>query len=525
MADEKTPLTDGGQEAAEELAEALSETAADTAEAAEAAAEAVSDTAEAAADAAEDAAKAASDEAAAEVEAIVQDALGMNDSAEAAAPAPEAEKPEKKPAPQKKPAKKTGLAGLLPQKKKKKRPRKRTIEDELADLAAEEAAFDAWGRPIKKKKKKKRRKTRKLSCTLVLLTLILALSSVISVVILAVAKEMYGIDKSVDKKVINIPNNVGTQAIAEQLVDEGLISMPMMFRLVSRMNHMDGKYIAGDHILTASMSYETMIEELCTTDEEGGREYHSFTIYEGETLMSVAKRLEENEFVRSADKFLFYFNSGGYNLFEFEKHLPEKSALKFQQMEGYCFPDTYQFYINEDPSIVAQKIYANFDSKLSEDDYKRMNELNMSLDELITLASMIEAEAGGKEYMTRISSVFHNRLTHSGEFPKLQSDPTKKYARDVIEPNLDRENETMLTAYNTYEGNGLPPGAICNPGRDAIEAALYPDTTPYFYFNANIDTGETYFAQTNEEHEQNLAKVRADQAAADAAANGENPNG
>lgn len=519
MADEKTPLTDGGQEAAEELAEALSETAADTAEAAEAAAEAVSDTAEAAADAAEDAAKAASDAAAAEVEAIVQDALGMNDSAEAAAPATEVEKPEKKP------AKKTGLAGLLPQKKKKKRPRKRTIEDELADLAAEEAAFDAWGRPIKKKKKKKRRKTRKLSCTLVLLTLILALSSVLSVVILAVAKEMYGIEKSVDKKVINIPNNVGTQAIAEQLVDEGLISMPMMFRLVSRMNHMDGKYIAGDHILTASMSYETMIEELCTTDEEGGREYHSFTIYEGETLMSVAKRLEENEFVRSADKFLFYFNSGGYNLFEFEKHLPEKSALKFQQMEGYCFPDTYQFYINEDPSIVAQKIYANFDSKLSEDDYKRMNELNMSLDELITLASMIEAEAGGKEYMTRISSVFHNRLTHSGEFPKLQSDPTKKYARDVIEPNLDRENETMLTAYNTYEGNGLPPGAICNPGRDAIEAALYPDTTPYFYFNANIDTGETYFAQTNEEHEQNLAKVRADQAAADAAANGENPNG
>lgn len=507
MADEKTPLTDGGQEAAEELAEVLSETASD------------------AADTAADAAKSASDEAAAEVEAIVQDALAATDNAEAAAPVSEAEKPAEKPVPRRKPAKKGGLAGMLPQKKKKKRPRKRTIEDELADLAAEEAAFDAWGRPIKKKKKKKRRKTRKLSCTLVLLTLILALSSVLSVVILAVAKEMYGIEKSVDKKVINIPNDVGTQAIAEQLVDEGLISLPLVFRVVSRMNHMDGKYIAGDHVLTASMSYETMIEELCTTDEEGGREYHDFIIYEGETLMSIAKRLEENEFVRSADKFLFYFNSGGYNLFEFEKHLPEQSSLKFQQMEGYCFPDTYQFYINEDPGIVAQKIYANFDSKLTEDDYRRMNELNMSLDELITLASMIEAEAGGKEYMSRISSVFHNRLTHSGEFPKLQSDPTRKYARDVIEPNLDRENETMLIAYNTYEGNGLPPGAICNPGRDAIEAALYPDATPYFYFNANIDTGETFFAETLEQHNQNLAMVEAQYAAADAAANGGNQNG
>ena len=514
MADENKPLTDGEQaaEAAEELAETLRDTA-----------EAVPETAETAAESAADAASA---EAAAEVEAIVQDALGTNTGTEmpAAEPAPAAEKPERKAAPHRKPAKKSGLAGLLPKKKKKKRPRKRTIEDELADLAAEEAAFDAWGRPIKKKKKRKRRKTRKLSCTLVLLTLILALASVLSVVILAVAKEMYGIEKSVDKKVVNIPEGVGTQAIAEQLVDDGMITLPLVFRLVSRMNHMDGKYIAGDHILTASMSYETMIEELCTTDEEGGREYHDFVIYPGENLLSIAKRLQENEFCSSSEKFLFYFNSGGYNLFNFEKYLPEKSALKFQQMEGYCFPDTYQFYINEDPSIIAQKIYANFDTKITEGDYQKMNELGMSLDEVITLASMIQAEAGSKEDMGKISSVFHNRITHSGEFPKLQSDPTRKYAEDVIEPNLDRENETMLTAYNTYEGNGLPPGAIGNPQREAIEAALYPEQTNYFYFNANVDTGQTFFAETYEQHLQNLALVEAQYRAANEAANGGNPN-
>ena len=520
MADEKKPLTDGEQEtaAAEDLTEATTDTAAD----------AVADTAAEAADAAA--------ETASEVDAIVQETLNAADPAADGAEKPEqaasaetpdaaaAGNPEQKAAPHRKPAKKSGLAALMPKKKKKKRPRKRTIEDELADLAAEEAAFDAWGRPIKQKKKRRRKKTRKLSCTLVLLTLILALSSVLSVVILAVAKEMYGIEKSVDKKVVNIPDGVGTQAIAEQLVDEGMISLPFVFRLVSRMNGMDGKYIAGDHVLTASMSYETMIEELCTTDEEGGREYHSFVIHEGENLLSIAQRLEENEFVTSADKFLFYFNSGGYNLFNFEKYLPEKSALKFQQMEGYCFPDTYQFYIHEDPNIVAQKIYANFDAKMTESDYKKMNELGMSLDEIITLASMIEAEAGSKEYMGRISSVFHNRRLHSAEFPKYQSDPTRKYAEDVIEPNLDRENQTMLTAYNTYEGNGLPPGAIGNPGRDAIDAALYPEQTNYFYFNANIDTGETFFAETYDQHLQNLAMVEAQYRAADAAANGENIN-
>ena len=516
MADEKKPLTDGEQEtaAAEDLAEALTETAekADTAVAAEAA------------EAAETAAESAADETAAEVDAIVKDALNPSDSTDAPAAAPaensaaetSAEAP-KKPAPRKKPAKKTGLAAILPQKKKKKRPRKRTIEDELADLAAEEAAFDAWGRPIKKKKKHKRRKTRKLSCTLVLLTLILALSSVLSVLILAVAKEMYGIDKVIDQKIITIEEGAGTRAIAEQLVKEDIISLPQVFRLVSRMNGKDGSYIAGEHVLRPNMSYEAMIDELCKNYKEEGRESVKIVIPEGTTLLKVSEILEQNE-VCNGELFRFYFNSGGYHC-KFEQYLPQKSALKFQQMEGYCFPDTYQFYINEDPSIVAQKIYANFDSKLSDSDYKKMNELGRSLDEIITLASMIQGEAGKKSDMPKISSVFHNRLLHSAEFPKLQSDPTKKYAEDVIAPNLDRDNETMRTAYNTYEGNGLPPGAINNPGKDAIQAALYPDSTAYFYFNANIDTKETFFAENYDQHLENLAKVQRQYQEAEAAQN------
>ena len=511
MADEKKPLTDGEQEtaAADNLADALTE-AADTAEAAEQAAET------------------AADEAAAEVEAIVNDALDSGADTPAGSPAEgsaetdtpaetSAAAPEKKPAPRKKPAKKTGLAALLPQKKKKKRPRKRTIEDELADLAAEEAAFDAWGRPIKKKKKRKRRKTRKLSCTLVMLTLILSLSSVLSVLILAVAKEMYGIDKVIDQKIVTIEAGSGTRAIAEQLVDEGIISLPQVFRLVSRMNGKDGSYIAGEHVLRPNMSYEAMIDELCKNYKEEGRESVTIVIPEGATLLKAAEILEQNE-VCNGEKFLFYFNSGGYYC-KFEDYLPEKSALKFQQMEGYCFPDTYEFYVNEDPSIVAQKIYANFDSKLTDSDYKKMNELGRSLDEIITLASMIQGEAGNKADMPKISSVFHNRLLHAAEFPKLQSDPTRKYAEDVIAPNLERDNETMRTAYNTYEGNGLPPGAINNPGRDAIQAALYPDSTAYFYFNANIDTKETFFAETYDQHLENLAKVQRQYQEAEAAQN------
>lgn len=393
----------------------------------------------------------------------------------------------------------------------------RTVEEELADLAEEEKRFDEWGRPIRKKRRR-RKKSRKLSCTLVLLTLILAMSSVLAVAILAVAKEMYGIDKDVQDRIITIEEGATTLDIANQLYDEHMISMVPMFRLVSRMNNKDGSYIAGEHVLSASMSYEAMIDELCQNHKDE-RETQRVYFPEGCTLVDAAKRLQENQ-ICDAEKFLFHFNGGGFH-FEFENHLTDKNVLKWQRMEGYCFPDTYEFYVDEQPDIVAQKIYANFDSKITEGDYKKMEELNMTLDQVITLASMVQAEASKVTYMKKVAAVFHNRLNSSAEFPKLQSDPTSKYAKLIAE-NLKIQNETMVTAYDTYQSAGLPPGAINNPGREAIEAVLYPDPdTTIFYFNANIDTGETFFSHNLAEHEANLELVQAQYAAAKAAANGQ----
>lgn len=400
--------------------------------------------------------------------------------------------------------------------KAKKKADQRTVEEELADLAEEEKQFDEWGRPIRKKRRRRRKKSRKLSCTLVLLTLILAMSSVLSVAILAVVKEMYGIDKDAQERIIEIPEGSTTQSIADQLVSERMITLPQVFRFVSRMNGKDGSYIAGEHTLSASMSYETMIEELCTNHADE-RETQRVTIREGTTLVDAAKLLQENQ-ICSAEDFLFYFNSGDFG-FEFEKYLPEKNALKWQQMEGYCFPDTYEFYVDEKPNIVAQKIYANFNSKLTEGDYKKMDELGMTLDEVITLASMVQAEASRVDYMRQVASVFHNRLLNKSVYPKLESDPTRKYA-ELIAENLEINNENMTTAYNTYQGPGLPPGAINNPGRQAIEAVLYPAQTGYFFFNSNINTGDTYFAETYEKHLENLQMVEGQYAAAEAAANG-----
>ena len=516
MADEKTPLQEGetgipaevSQEAAADAEQNTQQETAAPAEQPAAAEQTASDTA--GEESGSDAVKKAADELDAVLSSLDTVPGDAEKAADAEKPAEAAEKPEKKPA---------------PKKKKKRKTRKRTIEEELADLAEEEALFDEWGRPIKKKRKRrKRKKGRGLSCTFVLLAAILALSSVLSMLILTVAKEIYGIGKREEKIIVNIAEGASTQAIAEQLVSEHIITLPQAFRLVSRMNGKDGAYIAGEHVIMPSMSYETMIEELCKNYKEEGRESVRVTIQEGWTLLRAAQELADNQ-VCNADKFIFFFNSGGYH-FKFEDYLPERNPLKWQQMEGYCFPDTYEFYVDEDPSVVAQKIYSNFDSKLTDGDYAKMEELGMDLDTLITLASMVEGEASKKDYMRKVSAVFQNRLRESAIFPKLQSDPTRKYADDVIAANLDINNETMVTAYNTYKGNGLPPGAINNPGKDAIEAVLYPDPdTTIFYFNSNINTGETYFAHTLDEHNSNLALVEAQYAAAEAAANGENVNG
>ena len=136
-----------------------------------------------------------------------------------------------------------------------------------------------------------------------------------------------------------------------------------------------------------------------------------------------------------------------------------------------------------------------------------MEELQLSLDELITFASIVQKEAATTNTMTMVASVFWNRLNNPDDFPKLQSDPTTNYVNNVIKPNQDVYNKTMIEAYDTYQGAGLPPGAICNPGIEAIDAVLANQKSDYFYFIANIYTGETLFAETLEEHEANQQKI------------------
>ncbi|MGN0590499.1 endolytic transglycosylase MltG [Ruminococcus sp.] len=367
------------------------------------------------------------------------------------------------------------------------------------------------GRSKEHAPEKKRRRRTNLPFVLVWTTIIVAISVVLSVGLLAIGKDMYAVDKDSTEKIINVPENASTEQIAQMLYDEEIIRIPKMYRLVSKLNGSDGTYVAGEHVVSASMSYETLISTLTKPVKA---ETVRVTFPEGITMLDAAKLLEENK-VCEASRFIYFFNIADYN-YDIFKKMPKSNELKFYQHEGYLFPDTYEFYVGMDPELVCQKIFMRTNEILSEGKlkdldmtyYERMEELDISLDELITLASMIQREASSVSSMKLVSSVFWNRLEDSEQFPRLQSDPTSKYVENVIKPNISVANDAIYEAYDTYKCIGLPAGAICNPGVDAIEAALDPTSSAFYYFCANVETGEIFYAKTDEEHEANLQAIQ-----------------
>ena len=226
-----------------------------------------------------------------------------------------------------------------------------------------------------------------------MLTLIFVISISLAIGIIEIGKDMLGIDGTETLVVFNIPEGATTTDIAESLAQNGIIRIPKAFVYFSRLSDSDSKYIAGDHEVSSSMAYETIISELTGTAlQSKDIDVVDVMFPEGCTLVQAAAKLQEAE-VCDGQKFLFYFNQGNLG-YKFEEYLPKtNSNLKFMKMEGYLFPDTYTFYKNMEPDSVCQKIYVNFDSKITQEMYDRIDELDSTLDEIITLASMVQAEA------------------------------------------------------------------------------------------------------------------------------------
>lgn len=363
------------------------------------------------------------------------------------------------------------------------------------------------GSSVKKNKKKKKKNNQSSFNNSIFGGFFLAFGIVVAAFIVAIGgislgKEYLGIDKAENDITFNIPQGSTSADIAEMLEENQIISNKLLFRLALKLNAPDMIY-PGDITLQPAMGYSAIIEQLGTMRET----YETTTISfpEGVTLLEVAQLLEEKG-VCKADEFLFEFNkSQGY---DFEK-LISGNEDAFYHMEGYFFPDTYDFYLNDTGYNITKIVREHFAQKFTDKMIDKMEKSKLNMNQVMILASMVQWESGTVEDMPKVASVFLNRLHDPDTFPSFQSDATEKYIDKVIKAEADTkaELEHYTEGYDTYNYKGLPSGPVCNPGLDAINAVLNPEDTDYYYFCNNLKTGESFFASTLEEHEVNLEKA------------------
>jgi UPF0755 protein len=174
------------------------------------------------------------------------------------------------------------------------------------------------------------------------------------------------------------------------------------------------------------------------------------------------------------------------------------------KLEGYLFPDTYDFFLDEAPESVIARFLSNTDVKITDEMRNRATELGYTMDEIIVIASVIQAEGAFPDDASTIAGIIYNRLDDG---IKLQMDSTYFYVEEDIASYVGEENKADYKEnYDTYTCYSLPQGPVCNPGMFAINAALYPEETDYYYFCHDKD-GNTYYAKTYSEHLRNCDKA------------------
>lgn len=403
---------------------------------------------------------------------------------------------------------------VIPEKSKAKaKAKKAVIEDDgfVEDDEEEDEPVRKKPKQIKKAapKKKKKRRSRigfngSIFGGIILVTIILTVSMLLAVGGLTMGMEFYGIGKSENDISFNIPDDSSNEDIADLLVSNGIIKRRDLFLMAMRFMKPE-TIVPGDITLQPAMPYTEIIETL--SKQRRSYETVTITFTEGEYLTDIAAKLEENN-VCSAEDFLFEFNRNSDN--KFEKYLTNNQNA-FYSREGYFFPDTYEFYVDVEDNAynITKTIKDHFDTKITDEMYVKMNAMGLDLNQTITLASIVQMEAANSKEMPHVASVFLNRMKDSDKFPRLESNTTDKYIEQVIKAKAGNDDtiKHYSELYDTYHIDGLPAGPICNPGLDAINAVLNPTDSNDYYFCNNLETGETFYAETLEEHENNQIKA------------------
>jgi len=296
--------------------------------------------------------------------------------------------------------------------------------------------------------------------------------------------------KTSQKVILNVRPGQTLRTTADKLQQANLVKSSLKFILIARIKGLDKHLKAGEYLLSAAMPPRQILEIMV----KGAVNLHKLTVPEGYSILQIAELVENAKFGSKID----FIKTATDTV------LVNKNGIEAATFEGYLFPDTYFFPREVAMEQIISTMVNRFWSVFTTEWKERAKDLGFTVNQIVTLASIIEKETGAAFERPIISSVFHNRLKKK---MRLDSDPTVIYGLKNFDGNLTRKHLSTHTPYNTYTINGLPAGPIANPGRDSLKAALYPEKTVFIYFVSKKDNTH-YFSTNLEEHNQAVRKYQ-----------------
>ena len=348
----------------------------------------------------------------------------------------------------------------------------------------------------------------------ILLVLVVLLALAAGAALLFARSEINGRTTDAEPVTVSIQQGSGVSAIAQKLKDAGVIRSAYLFRWYVGQKGTAAKLQYGDFALTPGTGYDDLIAALSTYAKA---ETVRVTIPEGTTAIAIAQKMEAAGLC-SAEDFLKEANEGDFSAYTFWQYVPDDADApdRFMKCEGYLFPETYEFLKDDTVHNYVATFYAQFDAQITDEMYAELKKQEMTLPQLITLASFVQEEAGNSQD-SNVAQVFRNRLAEGSPYPRLQSN-TSSYIQSDADNNYlwnwvapyyggwDNIPENIVAAYDTYSCKGLPAGPISNPGLAAIQAALDPqpdeDAKDAYFFVTDLK-GNYYYARTLSEHNAN----------------------
>lgn len=296
--------------------------------------------------------------------------------------------------------------------------------------------------------------------------------------------------ESTEPVVVAVAQGEAFSALTAKLKQLTIITDSRRFKLLARLKGDDKRLKAGEFALTRSMTPLQVLDTLVN----GKVVLYRLTIPEGFNISQIADEIQRSSLADGAT----------FKALAMAPAIAEANGIKGPSLEGYLFPDTYYFPKGVTEQTIIDTMLDHFKEQFSESWHQRAKALGLTVHQVVTLASIIEKETGAPDERPLISSVFHNRLKKK---MRLESDPTVIYGINDFDGNITRRHLRTATPYNTYVIRGLPPGPIANPGRAAIEAALYPAQSDYLFFVSKKD-GTHHFSATIEEHTRAVRKYQ-----------------